>query len=111
MHKARCIRKQTTNTRFFYLPFRVKLPKSFIAVNLSDAFTFEEQDDAEDEPEHVNGVTKKPEDDEPKAGSPEQAIEQQNQSQQTHDNADNGTKQEEASPANAAPQAAQQVGN
>ncbi|CAI4210561.1 unnamed protein product [Parascedosporium putredinis] len=33
---------------------QVKLPKSFIAVNLSDAFTFEEQDNTEDESEHAN---------------------------------------------------------
>lgn len=30
-------------------PCRVKLPKSFIAVNLSDAFTFEENENTENE--------------------------------------------------------------
>lgn len=84
--------------RFSYLPFRVRLPKSFIAVNLSDAFTFEEQDDAEDEPEHVNGVTKKPAEDEPKAES----TEQRNQSRQTHGEE---AKEQDVSSVNAAPQA------
>lgn len=41
-------------TRVLTLGRRVKLPKSFIAVNLSDAFTFEEQDNTEDESEHAN---------------------------------------------------------
>ncbi|PKS08930.1 hypothetical protein jhhlp_003543 [Lomentospora prolificans] len=44
---------------------QVKLPKSFIAVNLSDAFTFEEQENTEVESENPNATANRPVEGEP----------------------------------------------